>query len=107
MIVQGLVKWVLKVNEALVVEATNFEGRFSSPPSPPSSIGSPICDIRLACQGEARPPLGTLDYGCRPLRMMLQDGRTLDLMGSATKGPSSKELVVKAKELKANKALEA
>ena len=89
--IQGLTEWVLGVDEAFVVEMIGFH----PPASLPSPTRSPIHVIELACWGRVGPPLGTLDFGCLLLRMMLQDGRMLDFMGSAVMGSLGKELVVK------------
>lgn len=42
------------------------------------------------CQAMVGPPLGTLGSSFWPLRMLLQDGMMMDLMGSVAKGSSSK-----------------
>ena len=83
------------MDEALMAQAIGFKGR--SPPSPPSFLARSLAfDVGSACHARVTPPLGTLIYSSRPLQMMLQDGRMLDLTGSVEKCPSGKELVSKS-----------
>ena len=50
--------------------------------------------------------MGPLGFGCRLLRIMLQDGSLLDFLGSVAKRLSGKEMAVRAKELELSKVVE-
>lgn len=62
----------------------SFEGRFSSFFSPSSPFGSPCLGAELSPM--VGPSLGSPVLGLKPLRLMLQDGRMVDLMGKAPIG---------------------
>ena len=62
-------------------------------------------DLRVF-QSKARRPCQPLDLGCRLLRLMLQDGNLLGLLGVDAKSLLGKEMVVRAKELEPPKVVE-
>lgn len=80
----GLTGWESGVDEILVAEAASFGGRFSSFFSPSSPFGSPCLGAELSPM--VGPSLGSPVPGLKPLRLMLQDGRMVDLMGKAPIG---------------------
>ena len=49
--------------------------------------------------------LGPMGYGCRLLRMMLQNGSLLDCSRNDAKDPLGKEMVIRAEELESSKGL--
>lgn len=49
--------------------------------------------------------LGLIDFGSRSLRIVLQDGSLLEISGSDSKDPSSKELVIRVGASKPSKVL--
>ena len=84
-------------------KAKVFNGRPSSSPSPPYfPVDSPICSSgtdRLS-RGDS-----SLCSNSQPLRMLLQDGRLLNLTGSAEKSLSRRDLMGKDKDVISFKVL--
>lgn len=72
-----------------MAEAAGFRGRFSSP-SPLSPSGFPF--LEAECSAREGPSLGSLVLSLQPLRLLLQDGRMVNLMGSAAKAPGAEGL---------------
>lgn len=72
-----------------MAEAAGFRGRFSSP-SPLSPSGFPF--LEAECSAREGPSLGSLVLSLQPLRLLLQDGRMVNLMGSAAKAPRAEGL---------------
>ena len=104
---EGPTRWVWGVNEALLAKTIGFEGRFTLS-TPSSSLVWPLTIINgLTSKVKLVPPLGSLSFGYWLLKMLLQDGRLLDVKESEEKGPLDKELVGRAEDLEVNKALEA
>ena len=78
-------EWISGANEALLNEATGFQGNYSS--------------------GLSSPPFSSF----WSLQLLLQDGRLLDLTRNDGMGSSGKQVVGRAEEIKGeevNKALE-
>ena len=93
------------VDEALMDEPTDFEGRPSSFPYslPYTPVGLPFCGSAIAHLSKVE---SSLCSGSQPLRMLLQDGRLLDLMGSAEKGILGRDLAVRAEDVEDFRLLE-
>ena len=81
-------------------------------PSPMSGLvwsHMALTNETLMAEANRFPPLsslGLMDYGSQPLMMLRQYGSLLENSGTDPKDPSSKELVIKARESKPSKALE-
>ena len=104
---EGPTRWVWGVNEALLAKTIGFEGRFTLS-TPTSSLVWPLTIINgLTSKVKLVPPLGSFSFGYWPLKMLLQNGRLLDVKESEEKGPLDKELVGRVEDLEVNKALEA
>ena len=105
--VQDPVEWILGANEAILNKATGFQGNYSSGLSS-SPIGLSILGDGAVGLTMADCPLGS-PSGFRPLQLLLQDGRLLDLMGNDEMGSLGKQVVGRVEEMEweeVNKALE-